>query len=278
MVKRACLLCSKYVEERLLRRTTPSSHHTIVLLSSLVLFNAVDLKEAKRCYDACVRIRQRLCDQHYIDAAKLIASEMACLGIRFTTYLDEPRGVVVSYTNEKDIPLHLIDSVQENAKKLNAQLVVTPRRVSEFLNYCLSRYQADAFRPTVSADPQQETASSLAETENSNNDTVDMDPVALLCGTSDTPEVIVVGRDHSAEDTPAVEFIAEELDETDPALLEKKFVVKGNRLLSLFRFCPRCGTEINKNRRSIMLTEWGSSPIVHYICCSCLGKQCWFGM
>ncbi|KAL6740290.1 hypothetical protein Aduo_013659 [Ancylostoma duodenale] len=278
MVKRACLLCSKYVEERLLRRTTPNSHHTIVLLSSLVLFNAIDLEEAKRCYDACLRIRQRLCDQHYIDAAKFIASEMACLGIGFTTYLDEPRGVVVSYANEKDVPLHLIDSVQENARKLNAQLVVTPRRVSEFLNYCLSRYQADAFRPTISADSLQETASSLADTEKSNNDAMDVKPVALLCGTSDTPEVIVVGRDHPTKDTSEAESTVEELDKTDPALLEKKFVVKGNRLLSLFRFCPGCGTEINKNRRSIMLTEAGPSPIVHYICSSCKGKECWYGV
>ncbi|EYC10449.1 hypothetical protein Y032_0055g2561 [Ancylostoma ceylanicum] len=278
MARRACLLCNKYVEELLLRRTTPKSNHTIVLLSSLVLFNVIDLTEAKRCYEACVKIRQRFCDQHYIDAAKFIASEMACLGIAFTTYVDEPRGVVVSYANEKDVPMHLIDSVQENARKISEQLVVTQRRVSEFLNYCLSRYQPEAFRAIISPDPQPESASSLAETEESHKDNMDVKPAALLCGSSNTPELIVVGRDHSVMDAFTEESTTEELDETDPILLEKKFIVKGNRLLSLFRFCPKCGTEINKNRRNVRLTEAAASLMVHYICDNCQGKQCWCGM
>ncbi|VDM75171.1 unnamed protein product [Strongylus vulgaris] len=272
LIKRSCYLCGRYTDERLLRRTTPNSHHTVVLLSSLVLFNALDLEKAKRCYEACLKIRQRLCDQHYIDAAQFISSEMACLGIGFTTYVDEPRGVVVSYVNEKDVPLHLTDTIDENAKKLNARLTITGRKVSEFLNFCLSRYQVDGIR-AATGDQEDD-----ADVKESIKEEMDIKPVALLCGKSKSSELIVVGPDHSTDSSSANQETVEKLDETDPELLKKDFTIKGKRLLSLFRFCPNCGTKIRARKGQVKLIEKDSSPVVYYLCNGCPGKQCWYGI
>ncbi|ETN81786.1 hypothetical protein RB195_001708 [Necator americanus] len=277
MVKRPCLLCCKSVEERLLRRTKPNSHHTVVLLSSLLLFNATDLSDAKRCYAACIRLRQRICDQHYIDAAQLIASEMACVGISLTTYVDPRHGVVVSYSNEKDIPLHLLDSIEENARKLSAELVVTTKKVSGFLNYCLSRYRVEVLRAAVSTDHQRKATVSSDEVRIAQSGSDDKKTVNLLFSTSQTPEMIAVGPDRSSSDPPVCPD-GDELDVTDPDLLNSNFIVKGDRLLSLFRFCPECGTEISTSKRNVMLSQEGQTPIVLYICSSCRGKQCWYGI
>ncbi|KAL6740285.1 hypothetical protein Aduo_013655 [Ancylostoma duodenale] len=321
MVKRSCLLCRKHMDERLLCCTTTKSHHTVVLLSSLVLFNVIDLEEARRCYATCVRMRQRFCNEHYIEAAKFITSEMTYLGIGFASYVDEPRGVVVSYVNEKDIPLHVVDSVQTNAMKLDVELVISRRRVCEFLNYCLARFKVDEIRAPVcadSADSNQETVGSSTETENHSGD---VKPPATEFGTSSPPHVIEENGDLSAIEFYAnpevispsikteigvgdvkppvfpseisrtsemmvkvdnsvkecVDSSLEDQGETNPALLKKVFSVSGERLLKLFRFCPECGTEISR-KRSAVLSEEGPSPVVHFVCKNCQGKQSWYGM
>ncbi|EYC37471.1 hypothetical protein Y032_0788g2361 [Ancylostoma ceylanicum] len=319
MVKRSCLLCRKHMDERLLCCTTIKSHHTVVLLSSLVLFNVIDLEEARRCYETCVRMRQRFCSVHYIEAAKFITSEMTYLGIGFATYLDQPRGIVVSYVNEKDIPPHVVDSVHVNAVKLDEELVVSRRRICEFLNYCLIRFDADLLRPSIPADSIQKSADPPGKTESdtgdvkppvsasgtsvlqsimvksdlsanevcpdsaaicasikTENDTSDVKPSALPSRTSNIPDATGVKSDDSAEDV-SVDPDVEDQRATDPALLKKVFSVSGERLLSLFRFCPECGTEISR-KRSAVLSESGPSPVVHFVCKNCQGKQSWYGM
>ncbi|RCN33798.1 hypothetical protein ANCCAN_20367 [Ancylostoma caninum] len=322
MVKRSCLLCRKHMDERLLCCTTTKSHHTVVLLSSLVLFNVIDLEEARRCYATCVRMRQRFCNVHYIEAAKFITSEMTYLGIGFASYVDEPRGVVVSYVNEKDIPLHVVDSVQTNAMKLDVELIISKRRICEFLNYCLARFKADEIRAPVcadSADSNQKTVGSPIKTEDhsgdvkppatefgtsgppqvieakgdlsavelyadseaispsikAENDISDVKPPAFPSGTSSAPEMIEVKVDNSVKE--CVDSTLESQEETNSALLKKVFAVSGERLLTLFRFCPECGTEISR-KRSAVLSEEGPSPVVHFVCKNCQGKQSWYGM
>lgn len=127
------------MDSRLLCFTNTKYQNTVVLLSSLVLFNAIDLEEAKRCYGTGAR--KGVCDEHYIEAvrfskahfsthyrselefefqAKFMTSELAFLGIRIASYVTQPTGELISYVNEKDIPLHLVDSLQATARKLDA--------------------------------------------------------------------------------------------------------------------------------------------------------------
>ncbi|EYC10507.1 hypothetical protein Y032_0055g2593 [Ancylostoma ceylanicum] len=301
IVKRACFLCAKRVDDKLLCLTITKSQPTVILLSSLVLFNATDLEEAKRCYE--INAKRRFCDQHYIDAANFMMSEMACLGIRIASYTDHSRDELVLYVNEKDIPLHLFDSIQATARKIDVScfsfknskstqrncaaragilsrtincgvllienLDISVRKVRDFLNGCFYRYSV--LRSAVNgAGPQQETVTAVPNRETF---MVDEKPAGLLCGTSSTPEY-TGGSDHLEKDESA-DYAEEELGETNSDLLESIVPVKGDRLLSLFRYCPECGTQISRKRRRIVPSETGTSPTVHYICDGCGGKRCW---
>ncbi|RCN36633.1 hypothetical protein ANCCAN_17474, partial [Ancylostoma caninum] len=229
IVKRACFLCGKRVDDRLLCLTITKSQPTVILLSSLVLFNVTDLEEAKRCYE--INAKRRFCDQHYIDAANFMISELACLGIRIASYTDHSREELVSYVNEKDIPLHLFDSIQATARKIDENLEISVRKVRDFLNGCFYRYSI--LRSTMNgAGSQQEIVTSLPN----NARVVDEKPVGLLCGTSSTPEY--TGENDQSDKVESADYAIEELEETDPDILEGIIAVKGDRLLLLFRFCP----------------------------------------
>ncbi|KAK6035901.1 hypothetical protein COOONC_26594, partial [Cooperia oncophora] len=60
-----------------------------------------------------------------------------------------------------------------------------------------------------------------------------------------------------------------ELDETDPVLLDRHFLIKGSQLLKLFRFCPSCGSKISESKRCVRLRAVGTAPVVDYICTTC---------
>ncbi|EPB75065.1 Kunitz/Bovine pancreatic trypsin inhibitor domain protein [Ancylostoma ceylanicum] len=177
--------------------------------------------------------------------AKFITSEMTYLGIGFATYLDQPRGIVVSYVNEKDIPPH-------------EELVVSRRRICEFLNYCLIRFDADLLRPSIPADSIQKSktesdtgdvkppvsasgtsvlqsimvksdlsanevcpdSAAICASIKTENDTSDVKPSALPSRTSNIPDATGVKSDDSAEDV-SVDPDVEDQRATDPALLKK---------------------------------------------------------
>ncbi|RCN33795.1 hypothetical protein ANCCAN_20364 [Ancylostoma caninum] len=267
LTKRICLLCGRRGDSRVLCFTRTKYRNTVVLLSSLVLFNEMDLEEAKRCYD--LGKRRGICDTHYIDAARLITSELACLGIAIASYVAQPSGELVSYVDEKDLPLHLVDSIQAIARRMDENLDIDIRKIRDFLNTCLYRYGTDFLHPTTSvADSQLEGADAASNPEADKR-------TALLCGTSTTPEFAV--PNHSVKEE-CDGYIIEEVEETDPDILERTFPVRGDRLLSLFRFCPKCGTQISRKRRRLVLSETGPSPVVQYICNTCGGKRCWYAI
>ncbi|VDM85824.1 unnamed protein product [Strongylus vulgaris] len=59
------------------------------------------------------------------------------------------------------------------------------------------------------------------------------------------------------------------LEETDPALKIQLFVVEGQALLDLFRFCPRCGHQLREKGAVQLTSTSNSTPIVNYICDMC---------
>ncbi|KAL6740287.1 hypothetical protein Aduo_013657 [Ancylostoma duodenale] len=198
--------------------------------------------------------------------ARLITSELACLGIGIASYVAEPSGELVSYVNEKDLPLHLIDSIQAIARKMDEGLDINMRKIRDFLNTCLYRYGTDFLHPTASVADSQEAADSASTTETGER-------TALLCGTSTTPESAVSNHPVKEE---CVDCDMEGVEETALDILERTIPVKGDRLLALFRFCPKCGTQISRKRRRLVLSEKGPSPVVQYICNSCGVKRCWY--
>ncbi|KAK5981496.1 hypothetical protein GCK32_001081 [Trichostrongylus colubriformis] len=53
--------------------------------------------------------------------------------------------------------------------------------------------------------------------------------------------------------------------DTDPNLLDRYFLVRGEKLLNLFQFCPQCGHKLYRTA----LTANGTAPVVHFLCDEC---------
>ncbi|VDM82935.1 unnamed protein product, partial [Strongylus vulgaris] len=118
---------------------------------------------------------------------QFIASEMG-LTTGFTTYLNEP---LVSYVGT-DIPFHLIDKLDKNAKNFDVKLVVTAKRVSDFLNFCLTLYPVNGFRPVLNV--QQNRTAPLGE------------PLPDGDKESSAYEMIDADLDHSSENSAELHF------------------------------------------------------------------------
>ncbi|ETN79849.1 hypothetical protein NECAME_18063, partial [Necator americanus] len=69
-------------------------------------------------------------------------------------------------------------------------------------------------------------------------------------------------------------FDVQYLPEQDAGLLKKYFMVEGEQLLQLFRFCPQCGLKI-PGGNTVRLLQQGTAPVVHFLCarCSLEGEQ-----
>ncbi|KAL6740319.1 hypothetical protein Aduo_013686 [Ancylostoma duodenale] len=300
--RRTCLLCRKRVEETLLCSTRTRHQNTAVMLSSLVLFNEIDMREAKRCYET--NRRGPICYRHFIDAAKFMIPKLTCVRIRAVSYMGRSlREEEISYITERDIPHSIFDSLQAVFRSLDEYVDFNPTKVRDFLNNCFYRH-ANALSSTLSAaHSQQEDTASVV---NIKDDIVEVKPSSMLCETSNTPESFAPGQDHSIKEECAsyvventedvkslglqsgtsstTEFIAdectdyaaEELGESDPGLLERIIPIKEYRLLSLLRFCPKCGTQISRKGSRIVLSDMGPSAVAHYFCNSCGGERCWY--
>ncbi|KAK6738060.1 hypothetical protein RB195_020267 [Necator americanus] len=72
---------------------------------------------------------------------------------------------------------------------------------------------------------------------------------------------IAPSENQSSNDVP-------ELNETDPSFMQQIFMVQGQALMELFRFCPQCGCALQE-KGGVQLKADGSTPIVHYICNCC---------
>ncbi|KHJ80396.1 hypothetical protein OESDEN_19929 [Oesophagostomum dentatum] len=64
----------------------------------------------------------------------------------------------------------------------------------------------------------------------------------------------------------------EDMAPQDPALLKKYFLVEGEQLLELFRFCPKCGHSMD-SESSVRLIANGAAPVVQYVCEYCRGRK-----
>ncbi|RCN43151.1 hypothetical protein ANCCAN_10889 [Ancylostoma caninum] len=306
--RRNCLLCRKCVEERLLCFTRTRHQNTVIMLSSLVLFNEIDLREAKRCYET--NRRGPICYRHFIDAAKFMIPKLTCVRIRTVSYVEQcQREEDISYIKERDIPHIIFDSLQAIARNLDEYVDLNLSKVRDFLNGCFYRHVSALSSTLSAAHSQQENTASVI---NAKDDIVEVKPGPLE--TSNTPESFAIGQDHSVKEecisydvegvedvrslglqygtSSTTEFIAlgqdrhikdectdyalEELEETDSSLLERIIPVKVDRLLSLLRFCPKCGTQISRKRIKILPSDVGPSAVVHYFCNSCSGERCWY--
>ncbi|VDM63834.1 unnamed protein product [Angiostrongylus costaricensis] len=62
-----------------------------------------------------------------------------------------------------------------------------------------------------------------------------------------------------------LELYTVRLWKTESSLLDDFFLVKGRKLLNLFRFCPICGMKLSQ----ACLSADGNAPIVDFVCTAC---------
>ncbi|EYC46038.1 hypothetical protein Y032_0410g944 [Ancylostoma ceylanicum] len=216
-VRRTCLLCKKCVDARLVILTHTQHRNTVFMLSSLVLFNEIDLTEAKRCYET--NKRKRLCDQHFIDATMFFILKLTSVRIRVTSYMDSPlcqREESISYVKEEEIPHCLFDSLKAIARKLNESLDLNLSKFRDFLNGCLYRH-ISSLRSTLSAAHSQQEDTVFVT--NTDYDAVGVKSDPLLCGTSNTSVPHAVGQDHSTEENCVDHALQDAVDVKPVALL-----------------------------------------------------------
>ncbi|KAK6729181.1 hypothetical protein RB195_006304 [Necator americanus] len=94
-------------------------------------------------------------------------------------------------------------------------------------------------------------------------------PLSELANTSAIKkEPIFDSAEDQESSSAAILHRGPKLESTNPAFLKQSFVVDGETLLKLFRFCPQCGMQLS-NDGSVQLDAVGAIPIVQYVCIRC---------
>ena len=63
-----CILCRQFASLTTMRKPSSNRNQLAVMISSHVLFGAVDLIHAKFSFETCVAVRKRICLAHFADA------------------------------------------------------------------------------------------------------------------------------------------------------------------------------------------------------------------
>ncbi|KHJ85065.1 hypothetical protein OESDEN_15214, partial [Oesophagostomum dentatum] len=249
-----------------------------ILLGIHLLYLGSQAEAMKVVFEVSTTKRKRICDDHYIQAARYITGVIAVNGT-----------IVSGYAKTEDIPVHLVEALNNEATKLDANLKTTARDVSIFVSDCFDRYWEGG----------QWLGGSLAAVHQPDEITQRTDGVEDVMdhetATEQPLEPVLDSREHntfatteqscsrtSVLSTQTTDWIPEcytddsikdsDLPAQDTSLLNKYFLVEGEQLMALFRFCPKCGHSL-EDRTLVRLTANGTAPVVHYICEHCHGLK-----
>ncbi|KAL6728536.1 hypothetical protein Aduo_010300 [Ancylostoma duodenale] len=248
MYRFRCLLCDEIKSLEYGRRTSSKRHHTAVALASIVAYDGLDPELAKSIYIASVFRRKTLCNTHFADAetvnrlqVKLLTTEITAITGKHSSF---ELGKNVVRVLECDVPEKVVGKLRKAVLNWDETLDLNAGHVTFFLDENIHRYAPASAKKGATADSQSEPCSSQLN----------------LCGSTPAPPV---------------------LEETEPNLLADYFLVQGEKLLELFRYCPKCGAVLDKSKgSSICLTAKEKAPVVDLICRNCwqsAGQQHWEG-
>ncbi|CAJ0597585.1 unnamed protein product [Cylicocyclus nassatus] len=161
-----------------------------------------------------------------------ILAEVIASGGRLSETLDH-----VSYINQSEISEHILASVNDAIKSFSNNITVTNYDLMRYLNGQLKKYYHEG-RWEI---PQ---LANLAEAD------------YLQSGSYFSPGKVPTSDSEAAP----------ELEETDPALLDKYFIVQGKKLLELFNL-SRCGCSNGTEPGDVCLEVHASAaiPIIKYV-------------
>ncbi|KAK6745775.1 hypothetical protein RB195_012097 [Necator americanus] len=293
MVRRACYLCHQCSNVAFSRWSSQTRKQLAVLLCGFMLFVGGNFEEMKTAYDVMKERRRRICDIHFIETAQRMTDEITSRGGSLLRSEDDGR----TYVSKRDIPPQLIANLQDVLNGFDDGSLFSDVDVQTFVNECLSRYYngevwmgpdlqfPKSVQPmglkrveeaSVPSGPQFVPSTTPPPTKRPK---IELEFVEKRESTSESSfvhsvssESITIGSFHAPnKDTSTSSFDPWdicELPSQDNDLLRKHFMVEGEQLLQLFRFCPQCGQKIPEGN-TVRLLEHGNVPIVQFLCKNC---------
>ncbi|XGW28726.1 hypothetical protein V3C99_008483 [Haemonchus contortus] len=276
-----CAVCERVMRARTARRMSAALNQNVTLLMSLTLAGHMEVERARSSFETATKRNVYVCHRHVVHAAQFWTAEMVRVGSGIRLVEDPNARRPTAYVANGDIPGDTIDELNKIA---GVAAVVTCRDVSKFLNDALSCYYATKLWPVTEekicngrdssgknggggkavsvserSDPSRPNGSRLLEKNQQ-------------AGSSSIPEKNING---CASNGGHVNCITTTVEKTDPTVLSQYFSIKGEMLLQLFNFCPRCGHRLPGAR----LKAVGKSAVVKFIChqCSMYKMKLWEG-
>ncbi|PIO58887.1 hypothetical protein TELCIR_19666 [Teladorsagia circumcincta] len=209
---------------------------------------------------------------------------MAVVGKHYTCFHDNTSGAYVTLT---DIPHHLVTFINGVLQDMNGEVTVTAKYVWIFMNDVLRRYfptplwttpremQLSHERVSATSKEKQTLATILKQSQEEGVKREVLEDDELKTSTS-SPRVEPVLGSVKVEDSSCTSISSRALDmmplgQTDPVALHQYYLVQGDMLMELFRFCPECGNHVENSQ----LRKIGTAALVIYECARCRTAKQW---
>ncbi|KAK5971784.1 hypothetical protein GCK32_004437 [Trichostrongylus colubriformis] len=262
---RSCGLCGKLVALANLRKSSEANQTNYILMMSLSLAGQMDVETARAKAYSAAGGNRRFCHLHVVHAAQYMMAEVVMAGNQISHFDDPTAHGRTAYLNIADIPQELVTALNRMAK---GNAIITDMDVCKFLNDALKRYYATPIWPVteeVNANAVGSGSTSELPNENLVADEEDQKPAVFSYVEKSTNELECDDMsDYSSTSSPEPPRV-----KTDAAALDQFYLVRGRKLVQLFRFCPQCGNKLDE----IQLNAVGTEAVVRFVCEKCRTKS-----
>ncbi|KAK6034395.1 hypothetical protein COOONC_28104, partial [Cooperia oncophora] len=235
--------------------------------------------------------------------AQYITTKVESSGKPISYFEDPVTPRIAAYVTPYGIPYEVVKLVNNFMIAMNVDGTATEKDICQFVNGCIKRYFATPLWPLGKADDSQSkcpeeaqgrpvyavrvpgapTNSALEEeqcqnTKNSTNgktSCVRSSDAAYLSSLNKLNSHLTPYMNGNRSGSEPANKIANSIHEfsasldsigkTEPTVASKYYLVQGEMLMRLFRFCPECGNKLKRSRLSAV----GTAAIVRYVCPSC---------
>ncbi|WKY03494.1 hypothetical protein Q1695_004896 [Nippostrongylus brasiliensis] len=228
--------------------------------------------------------RRQICHEHYVDAAAWIVRE-SCLGLEDGRLINMHLSLILDspFHTSEVLPEELLGRLQSYVKESDGVPLPTDADVLRFLKESIKYYGARVI--SLPVDPLSKAAEERREV--TMDARVKVEPLV-----EDSPPILLNTRSKRAKISETTQkpipshnyssyapIASDEGEPTNP--WQKMFLVDGEQLKTLFRFCPSCGYKLKDGTNPLQLETDGTAPVVHVNCPNCLRmsrkKVTWVG-
>ncbi|KAK5970243.1 hypothetical protein GCK32_000860 [Trichostrongylus colubriformis] len=276
--KRYCAFCGRAAESTCMKQMGSGRKLNLILTASLSLLGYVDKSNVVAVVEEISNHNKYICHSHVVQTAQYLSAEMAASGRHFSYYDDPSARGSTAYVNTTDIPPHLVKVINGMSSGSN---IITARDVFLFMNSALKKYHGTSWwpehygkeeeskdtHPDQPAPPPEPIAGADLIVGSGMSEIEHRDPNDEMESSSSNAEVFEQ-EPNNCNSKSSLVSLSEYVGETDSATMQKCFIVEGEMLMKLFRFCPDCGQRLAKAR----LKAVGTAAVVVLACQKCAVK------